>query len=59
MLKSNAEQKSVIEGNINSADKEKIMDTMKSRFKNGFRKSSNIDFERFKIFYSDITGHQF
>ena len=59
MLKSNAEQKAVIEGNINSADKKKIMGIMKSRFKNGFRKSSNIDFERFKIFYTAEYDEEF
>lgn len=59
MLKSNTEQKAVIEGNINSADKKKIMGIMKSRFKNGFRKSSNIDFERFKIFYTAEYDEEF
>lgn len=59
MLKSNTEQKSVIEGNVNSTEKEKTMDIMKSRFKNGFRKSSNIDFERFKIFYTDQYDEEF
>ena len=53
---------SQIEINNNSlenGEKEKIVNVVAETFKRGFRISSNIDFERFKAFYSERYGHEF
>ena len=44
---------------INDEEKEKIMNIIATRFKSGVRKSSNIDFERFKNFYAEDYGEGF
>lgn len=40
-------------------DKEKMIKVLIIRFKNGYRNSSNIDFERFKNYYYDEYGEEF
>ena len=40
-------------------EKEKTINLIATRFKNGIRKSSNIDFERFKNLYADEYGREF
>jgi hypothetical protein len=44
---------------VSDADKEKVIKVIATKFKNGFRKSSSIDFERFKNFYNDEYGEEF
>lgn len=46
-------------GFVSDVDQEKIIHVIATRFKNGFRKSSNIDFERFKNFYTDEYDEEF
>ena len=48
-----------IHGFISDTEQEKIINVIATRFKNGFRKSSSIDFERFKNFYTDEYDEEF
>lgn len=43
---------------INADDKAKLIGIIANKFKNGFRMSSNIDFERFKNYYADECGNE-
>jgi len=44
---------------VSDVDKEKMIKVIVTRFKNGFRNSSSIDFERFKNYYVDEYGEEF
>lgn len=44
---------------MNDAEKERTIQTIARRFKNGFRVSSNIDFERFCSYYVETYGEKF
>ena len=46
-------------GNDGNVDEKKAVDIVAKKFKNGLRKSSNIDFERFKNYYSHEYGEDF
>ncbi len=44
---------------VSDEEKEKIMSIVAKKFKSGFRRTSNIDFERFKNYYADECGEEF
>lgn len=44
---------------ISVDEKSKLIDIVADKFKNGFRMSSSIDFERFKNYYADEYGKEF
>ena len=46
-------------GGLTTEAKHKITETIAENFKNGLRVSSNIDFDRFKKFYSEKFGEDF
>ena len=45
--------------NLSEEEKEKIINLITEKFRNGFRVSSSIDFDRFKMFYAKKYGDEF